>query len=638
MNECTEMYASKGVEHTFSFLHLSLQEYLAAWHLAKSYSVEFQVAYHRLAVGSYTIYPVYQGGNKEEEALISLLEGKRLSLVEPAIFLAGITGWRCQLGDNSNHWGIYISQDTVDVEDCSVLLQSVYETQNPNIISLYFSAENTAISRNKFVINPSEYDTSCKPYYVYALSYSLAHSKQIFSFTLEIRHSDDISLVETFVRGLNDHCKSTAPTIKHLQVRISTEIVTNCLFWLLKANFLTEIESVVFRLDVIGTPLAYEFIKSLVQLKSLEITLGSCTCWKWFAALNFLSQLKILHICVSKECSPLELPIDRHCLTLPPKVTDVVFYINFPSNSAYDMSSQTDKLIGSVLKSVNINRSSHITKLVLPNISRETMRGVYNILLHCPSLATLELRNTKLGYDGILFIFSTLRTNSTLKHLMIHETLELPSCKTKTPFSIGYSFFKSMKIVPLSSKITCTSFLLSLNNILRHNTSLKDVQIQCGLFLPLTTGGCRECYQWTGLGPLSQFNLGAISRGTPPNIRRSFSSSNLTEPQTNIFWWRQYMPTVPEYADVCFNNIFSRKKPGERSFSLLSFTAPDTDILQSFSGLDPRLKECLGISDLHQYKNTLIETYYGMMNELSLHSQLNEQLQWCSLLYGILKR
>ena len=40
------------MEQTFSFLHLSLQEYLAAWHLANSYSIEFQVAYHRLAVES----------------------------------------------------------------------------------------------------------------------------------------------------------------------------------------------------------------------------------------------------------------------------------------------------------------------------------------------------------------------------------------------------------------------------------------------------------------------------------------------------------------------------------------------------------------------------------------------------------
>ena len=50
MNESTEMYAGKGVEQTFSFLHLSLQEYLAAWHLAHSYNIEFQVDYHWRAV------------------------------------------------------------------------------------------------------------------------------------------------------------------------------------------------------------------------------------------------------------------------------------------------------------------------------------------------------------------------------------------------------------------------------------------------------------------------------------------------------------------------------------------------------------------------------------------------------------
>ena len=55
MNESTEMYAGKGVEQTFSFLHLSLQEYLAAWHLAHSYSIEFQVAYLRMAVVQYGV-------------------------------------------------------------------------------------------------------------------------------------------------------------------------------------------------------------------------------------------------------------------------------------------------------------------------------------------------------------------------------------------------------------------------------------------------------------------------------------------------------------------------------------------------------------------------------------------------------
>ena len=50
MNESTEMYVDKGVEQIFSFLHLSLQEYLAAWHLAHSFSTEFQMVYHLLAI------------------------------------------------------------------------------------------------------------------------------------------------------------------------------------------------------------------------------------------------------------------------------------------------------------------------------------------------------------------------------------------------------------------------------------------------------------------------------------------------------------------------------------------------------------------------------------------------------------
>ena len=119
MNESTEMYAGKGVEQTFSFLHLSLQEYLAAWHIAHSYSIEFQVAYHGMAVGA---SQPYGGSSRKEEDLLSSLKPLRESLVELAIFLAGITGWRCQSEDGRNHWEMYLSHDTAGVEDPSVLL------------------------------------------------------------------------------------------------------------------------------------------------------------------------------------------------------------------------------------------------------------------------------------------------------------------------------------------------------------------------------------------------------------------------------------------------------------------------------------------------------------------------------------
>ena len=180
-----------------------------------------------------------------------------------------------------------------------------------------------------------------------------------------------------------------------------------------------------------------------------------------------------------------------------------------------------------------------------------------------------------------------------------------------------------MERVALPSKTTCTDFLLELDNILKTNTTLEEMKIQSGLFLPLSAGkgfslsaGWKYC-QWTGLGPLQQFNVRAVGSGRSPNLRRSFSSSDLTQPQTLLFWDRQLIYGGNKVVEVDFKKLFSLKKEkGQKLFSLPSFTAPDTEILQSFSVLDPRLKECLEISDLNQYVESLRECFWVMMREL----------------------
>jgi len=35
MNECRELYVDRGMESSYNFIHLSLQEYLAAWHISQ---------------------------------------------------------------------------------------------------------------------------------------------------------------------------------------------------------------------------------------------------------------------------------------------------------------------------------------------------------------------------------------------------------------------------------------------------------------------------------------------------------------------------------------------------------------------------------------------------------------------------
>ena len=633
MNESTEMYAGKGVEQTFSFLHLSLQEYLAAWHIAHSYSIELQVAYHGMAVGA---SQPYRGSSREEEDLLSSLKPLERSLVEPAIFLAGITGWRCQSEDGRNHWEMYLSHDTAGVGDPNVLLRSLYEAQNPTILSHYF---NVGSYRREIDIGTDIYLTSQistesiirvsrasrTPYDCYALSYCLAHSSDQCRLSVSVWRDDDVSLVETFVKGLEDHCKPTSPpTVRYLRVVFYIESVegsNKCMFWLAKATFLPKLGEIKFETTVLNSALAHTFLQSLVNLQSLVVHVRHPTSWEWLAALRSLRELKVLRISSDEECSPP--PSDLLCWPVEHRLTQVVIDIKLPSNSAYDVRSSTDELVDSLLKSVL--RSNQITRMVLPNISRETMAGVHSILLHCPSLTSLELKRTRLGYDGILHICSALRNNTTLKHLVIEDDdLQVPPSREREVGDIQFTSFLSMERVALPSKTTCTDFLLELDNILKTNTTLEEMKIQSGLFLPLFAGW-KYC-QWTGLRPLQQFNVRAVGSGRSPNLRRSFSSSDLTQPQTLLFWDRLLYAIYGGYKveEVDFKELFSLKKEkGQKLFSLPSFTAPDTEVLQSFSGLDPRLKECLEISDLNQYVERLRRSCWSMMVELSHYTMIH---------------
>ena len=612
MNESTEMYAAKEVERIFSFLHLSLQEYLAAWHLANNYSIEFQVAYHRLAVEPNVglhVSKIYKGDNREEEALILSLEQQRSAAVEPALFLAGITGWKSQSDDDRNRWEIYLSHDTAKVDDNQmVLLRSLYEAQNTTILSQYFLSSSGSFpnSRSVFTIGSSSNRT---PYDCYTLSYCLSQCLEEFRLFIDIKNDDDVSLFEIFVKGLDDHCKSTRPRVTFLKLKGDhvQNSVCKCIYWLNKTTSLTDLGKICLESRVLNSAVTQNI--SLAKIQSLEIY--SPTSWEWLDSLKSLTELKALRITSTKECSlP---PTDLLSWLVEHRLTEIGIGVKFPSNPTYHLHNHSDVLVDSLLKSVL--RSNQITKVMLPYISHETMAGVHSILLYCPSLVAVNLGRARLGFDGILYICSALRKNKTLRHLQVRDDLPLPPLHAIHTIS-----FSSMERAPLPAKTTVTDFLLELNSILKDNTNLEDIKIESGLFLPLSflAGGDGECNQWTGLGPLQHFNVGAIDSGMSPNLRRSFSSSDLTQPKTTLFWERQYLGTAKEQTEVDFKKLFSiKKKEGKKLFSLPSFTAPDIEVLQSFSGLDPRLKECLEISNLHQYMERLRETTQIVLTEVS---------------------
>ena len=75
------------------------------------------------------------------------------------------------------------------------------------------------------------------------------------------------------------------------------------------------------------------------------------------------------------------------------------------------------------------------------------------------------------------------------------------------------------------------------------------------------------------------------------------SSHHLTSPNLkHSFLGPTALSKLFDIAVKDGNVYITNTKPEQKTFSLPSFTAPDTEVIQSFSGLDPRLQQCLGIS------------------------------------------
>ena len=568
MNESTEMYADKGTERSYSFLHLSLQEYLAAWHIANSYSVHFQVAYHHVVSDrKYSLTPeaftYYKGDNTEESALITKLEPISSTLGEPAVFLAGITGLKCE-SVQKNPWESRFS----DFNYISISLHSLYEAQNPSILA--------SISFNSLFIGHNPYDS-------YAVSYCISHCSNVVSLDIATHRSS--SSIEAFCRGLHDHCKSTVLRVNRLSVNIFEEDAKS-MHWL--ADTIK-----VFMTGVKHISIANNYMPSL----SFDVPLNP-------EKSHLSKQISMTHVLPSlKNLKGLTFLADGLCNTPPShlicqalenSITKLELDVKLPYSN-YDVKSPTALFINDLLTS--ILRSKLIKELLLPNISRENMANVHAIIIQCPNLAHLELMRCRLGYDGMLYICNALRYNSSLEYIVIHDY--------EQDIDPDYP----LKEVPLPNRATSTDIILGLNDILKENNTLEIIDIITGLFQDWTSDKLIKLVEYE---PFAQFNVGRIRNGTAHGLRRSYSLSDLTPLNTAVSHVVDYDERVRfGIRKACLRQRKELRK--KMCYNIISFTAPDTDILTSFSHLDYRLMECLGITDsqlLRLQRKLILENEY----------------------------
>ena len=627
MNESTTLYADRGMEQTFSFLHLSLQEYLAAWHLANSYSTECQIAFHKLAIHRDFKYETNSSG--EVNTLVSMLVPFVNTLGEVAKFLAGITGMRCKSVDSSL-WVEYLKSIDINAVNDRILICSFFDAQNPEILRQCFSAKER---RPKFSIG--RYSS---PHDNYVFSYCLSHFSA--QFDLEIYLGRRRSHVEMFARGLHDHCKSsTILKVKCLDLTVSTADFEMSRYWMcdVARYFVTELETI--RINTYREKFfeigALMFLRDVVNLKSLEVcSAGGLACWGWLDAVTSHNRLTKLHISSRGQCSP-PLPDSLHVL-IQSRLTTFICHIATVQGIAL---SSTPPHVHAILKSVII--SKQIVILDIQSVSREAMVSVRNILSHCHSLTKLKLSEARLGYDGILHICSALRNNTTLDSIEIYDEIKHIHFLIETTPGF-YCYFDLIDTVALPRKITSAGFLLELNDILKTNRTLRTMSIRSELFWPFLLDielenilpVRRDEFQPIELDVLShnimllglqQFNAGIIRSGIPPKLKRSYSSSDLKRPQISLSSYRaNWCGTaitaneLPEYHVTDANRDFEyldavtrmncRRKQTKRLYSIPSFTAPDTDMLQPLSKLDPRLKACLTSLD-SKFSNIIFEVH-----------------------------
>jgi len=113
MNECKELYVDRGMESSYNFLHLSLQEYLTAWHISQLPTTS-QRNFFKNILG----YP------PSVNFLFSLKKFKEVTL-----FLAGITGLRNDLWKDLLQFEPWIEK--VGIPPC--ICRCLFEAQNRDV-------------------------------------------------------------------------------------------------------------------------------------------------------------------------------------------------------------------------------------------------------------------------------------------------------------------------------------------------------------------------------------------------------------------------------------------------------------------------------------------------------------------------
>ena len=361
MQTCPELYVDRGASVSYNFLHLIVQEYLAAYHISQQ-SRDEQVAFMR-----------------------DNIKSKKLKVV--VRFLAGLTELGRDLWDVVRQ---FASEDKHDTEFFSKedkfikleILHLLFESQDSSAITSVLGSECLCFSHD-----------SRNTFDLYILGYCITHSS--CDWNLEFKYCK-LESVELFLKALNlhqDQCQ-LSPTGK------------------IKEMWLFECDPAAVHLLVDSMPV----FRNLPHLCVMACELTSETCNHLSNQTNFLQHLECLDLSCNDNISRGGAAVNL--ITSLTKFSTIrELELGYTSIGFEDCKALSELLATSKhIKVLNISGKELDDD---DRLSPDSVQLIIDGLSHNTSLESLNMSTSDFSSENVLHLASVLRVNTRLKELYI---------------------------------------------------------------------------------------------------------------------------------------------------------------------------------------------------------------------------
>ena len=370
MQTCPELYVDRGASVSYNFLHLTVQEYLAAYHISQQ-SRDEQVAFMRKHIEA----------NNLEKFMQKSIEVKKLEVV--VRFLIGISELGKDLSDAVMEFGIETRSTYFSLREEKIIrlevLRWLFESQNPSAISRILGSDCVSFNYGSYYATPLDW---------YVLGYCINHSCCDWSLDMRVLHRE-LQLFEMLLKALNlvqDQCQlQTTGKIKRMCLHSSSSTAVR---WLLE-----------------------NVHHNLTHLALCHTFLDSEDCDFLATHCDLLQHLEYLYLS------------NNYYIGRGGTVNLIVSLITFSTIRELGLSMtsigfEDCKALSELLAS---SRYLEMLDISENTLSPDSIQLIIDGLSHNTSLEKLDMSDAMFGSENVLHLASVLRGNTRLRELIIRR-------------------------------------------------------------------------------------------------------------------------------------------------------------------------------------------------------------------------